>query len=290
MKLKSFFRFLGLCLFPILLVVEEVFMCIYAPEFWMELIGSLIVTGFLFFFAAIGRIYHHYYRYFFVRVITAFASAVFTLINVLYEFWYSEIIFRILKVKEIPLILIILFVLFVIIKIIFSNLKKIKENRRKAKREARMEAEKKVREEKRKAEEEKIKAERLEQIKKLIESINSKEQSLWSEILPVARYYILCPSKLVEILPKVPFAPLEQVIKISRLKKQIVWTGDLETALEVIEIFSARSYNDEELKLFMKQIGKFLEIIEECKGFKGYEDIMKLVVSKCPTVSRLRLS
>jgi len=304
--LKLFGEAMFLLLLPIVLMAGIVFAYIYLPNFWMNFFIALAVASILIFVSRkIRSIFGKYsrtksYRIGSLRIysykvwgFSGFIFFLFALIITLYQFWFSEIVFgyKLWHVLcAIGIIVVLLILSLIVVSLIRDRAVEIKAKKFQLAKEAREKEEmekRKAEQERKGAEEERIRAERLGQIKKLIESINSKEQPLWSEILPVVQYFSLCPSKFSEIASKIPLAPLSQVVWISKIKKAIVWGGNFQEALQAIEKLVAKSYDDEELQLFIKQLDEFIKLISQCKDFKGYEEIMKCIESNCPTVFKL---
>lgn len=208
--------------------------------------------------------------------------AVVAFISTLYQFWFSEIAYG----YELWQVLIGVVVILVIIGVIILCIKEAEENKtkklekqRSIKRNAELEEEKKQRE--------KEANERLALVTLAFKAIVDEDKVMWNEILYLARYYNQDINKFSSILPKIHKAPLEQVVSISKIKKQIVWTGDFQVALQVIEKLAIKSYKDEELQLLITQIDDFLKLIDQHKDFTGYKEVMDEVKSRCSTIYKM---
>jgi|GEM_PF-2613491 len=161
---------------------------------------------------------------------------------------------------------------------------------------------KKIKERKLEAEQEKIKVIELEKYRQVqkqrednmsmkvtltIKAINEESEVLWNEILFVVRYYNQDINRFPKILQKISEAPLEQVISISQIKQQIVWSGDFQIALHVIEKLATKSYKDDELQLLIKQVSDFIKLVEQYKDFNGYTEVIHEIKSRCSTIFNL---
>lgn len=208
--------------------------------------------------------------------------AVVASVSTLYQFWFSKIAYG----YELWQVLIGVAVILVIIGVIILCIKEAEEAKTK-KLEKQQSIQRKAEQEKQAKQREEENTKQLQLATLAIKAIKEEEAQKWSEILFVARYYNQDINKFPEILPKIHKAPLEQVVSISKIKKQIVWTGDFQVALQVIEKLATKSYKDDELELLIKQVDDFIKLIDQHKDFAGYKEARDEIRTRCATIYKM---
>ena len=80
---------------------------------------------------------------------------------------------------------------------------------------------------------------------------------------------------------KIISAPLHELIIISDIKKHIVWTYELVSALMLIEKLTSLSYDDNILKVQIKKMKDFLTIINSKREYTGYNSLAQTIQDNC---------
>lgn len=219
--------------------------------------------------------------------VSALSLIAICLISTIYQFWFSTIVFG-FNLWQCLLGVSILAI--VIISLVFYKKHKDEKLAKKisAEKEEVDKAKKREADLKAKEESEKIAQDRSVKLDLALKAIETEAEQKWSEILYVSHWYKDNHQIYNIILPKIHLAPLEQLVEISKIKKQIAFNpSNLESALRLINHFAEKNYSDETLQGFVDQVSKFLELIYEFSSFKGYEETIIVVENICPAVYQL---
>lgn len=151
--------------------------------------------------------------------------------------------------------------------------------------EQRQEAQRKAEAEEQKRKKELADKAREETVQMVMAEISRNTDQHWINLLIPIRHYSNDSRSITALgAARIAATPLSQLVTISKMKRHLVWTDDLITALKFISNAAVRSYNDDTLELFMKQVESFLAFLEPYKDFTGYEGLLKEIKSTCSPI------
>lgn len=116
-----------------------------------------------------------------------------------------------------------------------------------------------------------------------ITSNHSKVEQSWDDILSLSRNptYDICDWQY--IVQACLSAPLDQLITVSVIKKQIVWRSDLISAFSIVETIFKQSYDDALLKKLEEQVFSLVNPLQtQYKSYAGAERLLHELKEKCP--------
>lgn len=294
-KSYVFYRILRICFSIIILITFITFFYLYfgTQLLWLLFFLFLVIT-FLFngFIELEKKLKDNDFLIIsFCNVIFLLTAIISTIIqywsgiqNFFYRFWTSTFSFKIANLSIVFWILglIAIFVITVLIVKLVKKQRLRKEMKLKAlkaqEKEEKAEKEQKEREEK----EDKARKEKKEKLLSIIASIEKEGGYLFRDeivFLSQNRNSIEINEKLISMFINHLFEPVQfdwkQLITISEVKKQLVWSYYLEYGLVWLDFLYNKSFKDEELEKILKSINGLYEIAYSYKEYRGFETLIQ---------------
>ena|GEM_PF-5959447 len=123
---------------------------------------------------------------------------------------------------------------------------------------------------------------------RLFQSIKNGDELSWDNIIKVYHQYDLYKNPgLLDIATQISTLTLQQLITVSKLKKQLFWDGYYTTALIIIEKIATKSNNDELLNKLISQLLDLTNFINQYFDFNGHNEALNSIVTNCPTLLKL---
>ncbi|MCX6795735.1 MAG: hypothetical protein NT165_03380 [Candidatus Falkowbacteria bacterium] len=208
------------------------------------------------------------------------------IISTLYQFWFSEIVWGIIFWQ---LFAGALFILLISLAIVFLRRRNKRIARELAKKQAELKEKSQQAElrEKKLLEEEQALEEKRKSVMLILDSMKKDSKVSWTDILFLAGYYQQDINSLSSVSKNIFKAPLEEMITISEVKKHIVWPGSLMMALQLLEKFADKSYEDQELRIIATQLADLITFVEAYPEYNGYDNLMQAINDRCPTIVKV---
>lgn len=208
------------------------------------------------------------------------------LVSTIYQFWSAELFWGIL-LWQLLTFLVVALISISVASFSFTRVKTKREKKRK------LEMERKE-EEKRKAElieKNKKDEEEFVSVQEKIRKINREQKASWEEIFSLAKYFSYRTnhslfSPLIQVIIE---NELSELVRVSDIKKQIVWDANFKLALQILEDITRHSFNDVRLGKLMLSLEKLFSYISNAvdERYGGSEEIERELEIYCPTLFAL---